>query len=179
MFARLSLGVLLCVCLAVGAACRKRPELLPDSPTLEAESTAAPSEAEKKKATARGPASVPPSVAAPKTLLQAQPLREAEPDKAANPVHGFPIPDGLRAVSTSSTASSYETRLSLASLERFYRREVGRDGTLNKRAYGFEVRTKDSNGFILVTQRPGSDTVLIGVVAHMVSRPNPPQEPNH
>lgn len=176
---RSGLVAVLCLGLCV-VACRKRPELLPDTPpepTTAVRDAGVAARAPATKSATGGPQNAPGQ-----TLYQAKSSRDAEPDKAPQPAHGFAIPAGLRAVSVSAAGSSYElTGVSLAALERFYRRELGRDGTINKRAYGFEARVKDNNGFVLVTQRPGSDSIIIGVVPHMTPRRTSPelQEPGH
>lgn len=158
-------------CAAVGSCKRKRP---PAAQVGEEESAKAgqPEVAAEAKR-AKPPAMSPAATGASARFIKKAAAEAEEPDKAAKPAHGFPVPVGLSSIHADPNASQYRSVHSIKNLEKFYRREVGRDGELKKRGHGFEVRMKGQNGFLLVTRPPAQDWTMISIVGHMETRVAP------
>lgn len=112
------------------------------------------------------PAGVQGAISAVPPVLPRAALIEREPEKAPAPSLGFPIPADLKLQTRSTKSEVFESQYSVKALERFYRRELGRDGALEPRTYGFRATLTNSNGFLLVTHPPGADTVRIAVIGN-------------
>ena len=149
-------------------ACRRRKKINPD-PIAPAAVVSANEDEDEGTAVARsrpGPppsAGITPSDAAKKRLITILPPN-VEPYRASEPAHGFAIPDQMKEVERSSNTAVFETTTSLAALERFFRREIGRDGTIETQGAGFKVVSHAMPGFVLVTPTISGDRVRIAII---------------
>lgn len=168
-------GVLaVCAVLALSACKRRRPIELEDDPAAASTNDAKEGRTERARRAAQGSGmDLAPTAAKPVppvTTLAKPALLDVEPDKAPKATFGFPMPAGMQLLSRSSKNEVYETSYSVPALEKFFRRELGRDGELERRTYGFIAKRHDSNGFAMITHPPGAETVRVAVIGPVLRR---------